>query len=64
MQYQKIINLLDNKSNQLTKFKTKNWVEITNESRETYNKDYRNANILVNRTITVTNETEAAPKKR
>ena len=28
MEYQKIINLLDNTSNQPTKFRTKNWVEI------------------------------------
>ena len=28
MEYQKIINLLDNTPNQPTKFRTKNWVEI------------------------------------
>ena len=28
MENQKIINLLDNTTNQPTKFKTKNWVEI------------------------------------
>ena len=28
MEYQKIINLLDNTSNQPSKFKTKNWIEI------------------------------------
>ena len=28
MEYQKIINLLDNTPNQSSKFKTKNWVEI------------------------------------
>ena len=27
MEYQKIINLLDNTPNQLSKFKTKSWVE-------------------------------------
>ena len=32
MEYQKIINLLDNKPNQPTKFRTKNWVEINDES--------------------------------
>ena len=37
MQYQKIINLLDNTQNQPTKFRTKNWVEINDEARETYN---------------------------
>ena len=28
MEYQKIINLLDNTSNQLSKYRTKYWVEI------------------------------------
>ena len=37
MEYQKIINLLDNKSNQDAKFRTKNWVEINDESKGTYN---------------------------
>ena len=38
MEYQKIANLLDdNKSNQPSKFRTKNWVEINDESRGTYN---------------------------
>ena len=35
MEYQKIINLLDNTSNQPSKFRTKNWVEISDESRGT-----------------------------
>ena len=34
MEYQKIINLLDNTPNQPTKFKTKNYVEINNDARE------------------------------
>ena len=38
MEYQKIANLLDdNKSNQPSKFRTKNWVEINDELRGTYN---------------------------
>ena len=37
MEYQQIANLIDDASNQASKFKTKNWVEINNESRETYN---------------------------
>ena len=37
MGYQKIINLLDNTPNQTTKFRTKNWVEINDDSHETYN---------------------------
>ena len=37
MEYQKIANLLDNKaSNQPFKFRTRNWVEINDESRVTY----------------------------
>ena len=32
MEYQKIINLLENIPNQLTKCKIKNWVEINDES--------------------------------
>ena len=34
--YQKIINLLDNTPNQLSKFKTKNCVETNEESQEMY----------------------------
>ena len=34
MEYQKIANLLDNVSNQPSKFRTKNWVEINDESKE------------------------------
>ena len=71
MEYQKIANLLDdNRSNQPSKFRTKNWVEINDESRGTYNVnsqikfkttvlksslcDYSDAYILVNGTITIT----------
>ena len=67
MEYQKIINLLDNTPNQPSKFRTKNWVEINDESRGTCNKgsqirfkrsslcDYRDSFILDKGTITVTN---------
>ena len=44
MEYQKIVNLLDNNlSNQPTKFGTKNWVEINDKSKELYssNSDIR-----------------------
>ena len=34
MEYQKITNLLDNVSNQPPKFRTKNWVEISDESKK------------------------------
>ena len=37
MEYQKIANLIDGKSNPPSKFRTKKWVEINDESRETYN---------------------------
>ena len=37
MKYKKIINLLDNIPNQPIKFRTKNSVEINEESRGTYN---------------------------
>ena len=39
MEYQKIINLLDNTPNQPSKFKTKNLVKTNDESRGTYNED-------------------------
>ena len=67
MEYQKIINLLDNAPNQPTKFRTKNWVEI-NDACGTYNTnsqikfktsmlnsslcDYSDAYMLVSGTIT------------
>ena len=37
MEHQKIINLLEHTPNQPTKFRTKKWVEINDESRGTYN---------------------------
>ena len=37
MEYQKIINLLDSTSNHSSKFRTKNWVQIIDESRKAYN---------------------------
>ena len=65
MGYQKIENLLDNKSNQPSKFRTRNWVEINDESRGTYTSniikfemsnlcDYADAYILVKGNITIT----------
>ena len=70
MEYQKIINLLGNTPNQPTKFRTKNWFEINDGSRGTYNTnsqikfitsmlssrlcDQSDAYILVNGTITIT----------
>ena len=37
MEYQKLINLVDNTPNQPTKFRAKNWVEINNDARRTCN---------------------------
>ena len=36
MEYQKIANLLDSASNQPSKFRTRNWVEINDESKGKY----------------------------
>ena len=71
MEYQKIANLLNDESNQPSKFRTINWVEINDEARGTYspNKqikfktvmlrsslcDYSDAYILVKGNITVNN---------
>ena len=68
MEYQKITNLLDNASNQPSKFRTKNWIEINDQSIGVYNGgdikfktttlksslcDYGDAYILVKGTITI-----------
>ena len=37
MEYQKITNLIDDASNQPSKFRAKSWLEINDESRGTYN---------------------------
>ena len=37
MKYQKIRNLLDDITNQTSEFRTRNWVEINDESQGTYN---------------------------
>ena len=37
MEYQKIINLLNNTPNQPSKFWTKNWVKINDDLHRTYN---------------------------
>ena len=36
MEYQKIVNLLDNASNKPSKFRTRNWVEINDNIRGAY----------------------------
>ena len=61
--------MLDYQTSQPSKFRTKNWIEISDEVRETYNDnsdikfetailksslcDYSDAHILVKRTVTV-----------
>ena len=79
MEYQKIANLLNDESNQPSKFRTKNWVEINDESRGNYTSsdikfkttmprsnlcDYADAYILVKRTITITGAGNDAAAKR
>ena len=36
MEYQKIMNLLDDTTNQQSKFRTKNWIKINDQSRGSY----------------------------
>ena len=48
MEYQKIINLLENTPNQLSKFRAKNWIEINDQPRGTYN---TNSNIRFKTTM-------------
>ena len=76
MEYQKIINLLDNAPNQPSKFRTENLVQINGESTGTYNTgvqikfkttmlksvlcDYNNAYILVKVKISVDNTAAAS----
>ena len=76
MEYQKIADLIDeDASNQPSEFRTRNWIEINDESRGTYNVnspikfktsmlksslcDYSDAYILVKGTITVNNNAAA-----
>ena len=75
MEYQKIANLINDKPNQPPKFRTRNLVEINDESRGAYNVnsqikfkttmlksslcDYNDAYILVKGTITVNNTVAA-----
>ena len=75
MEYQKIANLIDDASNQPCKFRTRNWVEINDESRGAYNVnsqikfkttmlksslcDYSDAYIIVKGTISVNNTAAA-----
>ena len=51
MEYQKIANLLESTSHNLSKFRTRNWVEINDDSRGTYT----NANIKFKSTMLKSN---------
>ena len=42
MESQKIANLIDNASNKLSKFRTKNWVEINDDIRGAYSPNRQN----------------------
>ena len=80
MEYEKIASLLDNASNQPSKFRTNKWVEINDESRGGYTTgsdikfkttvlrsslcDYADAYILVKGTITITGAGDAAAARR
>ena len=84
MEYQKIVKLLENEvslsaSNQPSKFRTRNWIGINDESRETYTSndiklkttmlrsnscDYADAYILVKGTITITGAGDNDAAKR
>ena len=71
MEYQKIANFLESASDTLSKFRTRNWIEIKDESRGNYTNsdirfkttmlrsdlcDYADSYILVKGTITITGE--------
>ena len=76
MEYQKVINLLDDITNHSPEFRIRNWIEVNYESRRTYNEsnqikfktsmirsnfeDYNHACIHIKRTIKVANTGTAA----
>ena len=80
MEYQKMANLIDDTSSQPSKFRTKNWVEISDESRGVYNVnsqikfkttmlkssfcDYSDAYILVKGTTTIAGEGDDAAARQ
>ena len=41
MEYQKIINLLNNRNTQPSRFRKRNWVEINDQSNRRYNTNIR-----------------------
>ena len=80
MEYQKIAKLWDNTLDQPSKFRTKNWFEINDESKESYSTekdikfkttmlrssfcDYADAYMLVMGTITITGAGDNNAEKR
>ena len=79
MEYQKIANLLKSTSDKLSKFRTRNWVEINDESRGNYVNsdirfkttmlrsnlcDYADSYILAKRTITITGAGDDPAERR
>ena len=79
MEYQKISNLLESASDNLSKFRTRNWVEIDDESRGNYASsdirfkttilrsnlcDYADSYILVKGTIAITGAEDDAAARR
>ena len=49
MEYQKIANLLESTSDSPSKFRTTNWVEINDDSRDTYtNADIKYKSAILN----------------
>ena len=79
MEYQKIANLLESTSDNLLKFRTRNWIAINDESRGNYANsdirfkttmlrsnlcDYSDSYILVKRTIAITGEGADAAAER
>ena len=79
MEYQRIANLLDTESNRPSTFRTRNWVEINDESRGTYTSNeikfkttmlrsnschFADAYILVKGTITITDAGDDDAAKR
>ena len=80
MEHQKIINFLDNRSNQPSKFRTKSWTEINYQSRGPYHNnsdirfkttmlksslcDYSDAYILVKGRITITGVGDTAANRQ
>ena len=79
MEYQKIANLLESTSDNLSQFRTKNWVETNDDSRGTYTNadikfkttmlksdlcDYADAYIFVKGTITINGAGDYAPARQ